>query len=353
MIGKRIAIAAVLLAMLTLGLTGPASAGAATEGRLTLEIDRGLRFSLNREGAKLRGLKPALGRAGVINLPVEGGGVEYSGKGRLVTAGGLQFAAKGRRATFRDLVLDTAFGTLSAKLGGRRLALATVSGLSSERQGFAVVLELRRLTLTKGAARAIDSSLGIPGLLRPGQALASATGVGRAERIPVLDGRTQLDFGDPFFEKLRALKVNTKPIGNAWVLGTYFAIPDTVGEVALDFSGGRVASDDGVALKQFESNAALDLHNVEYDFAAGVVRAGITTRYTLPSEARVTPLARFRVSVTHKNAYTGELSAAARGTLTSAFADRLNEAFAEPKGLAPPFAGGEPLTIAFGLQTRR
>ena len=122
MIGKGIAKAAVLVGMLALGLAGPASADAATEGRLTLEIDRGLQFSLNREGAKLRGLKPALGRAGVINLPVEGGGVEYSGKGRLVTAGGLQFAAKGRRATFRDLVLDTAFGTLSAKLadGGWR-----------------------------------------------------------------------------------------------------------------------------------------------------------------------------------------------------------------------------------------
>jgi hypothetical protein len=270
-----------------------------------------------------------------------------------VTAGALEFAARGRRATFRDLVLDTAFGTLSGKLNGRRLALAGAFGLSSERKGFAVVIGLRKLKLTRGAAMAMNRSLGIPGLFRAGQRLASATGVCRAEQIPVHDGRTYLDFGDPFFEKLRSLRVNTKPIGNAWVLGTYFAIPDTVGEVALDFASGGVASDDGVALKQFESNAALDLHDFEYDFAAGVVRASIGTRYTLPSEARVTPLARFRVTVTHKNAYTGELSASATGTLTEAFADRLNEAFAEPKGIAPPFAGGDPLTIGFGLQTRR
>jgi hypothetical protein len=131
-------------------------------------------------------------------------------------------------------VLDTAFGTLSAKLGGQRLALATVVGLSRERHGFAIELHLRRLTLTRSAAAAIDASLGIPGLVRPGQALASATAVSPIAHIPVIDGRTYLVFGEMFFEKLKSLRVTTKPLGNAWLGGTSIAIPDTVGNVSLD-----------------------------------------------------------------------------------------------------------------------
>jgi len=339
--------------LLALGPTGGALA-ASGDGRVTLELDPGLRSSLNRGGAKLRGLKPAAGRAGVINLPAKGGGVEISGKGRLPTVGAIQFAARGRRATFRDVVLDTAFGTLSAKLRGRRLALAGVSGLSRERHGFAVELHLRRLTLTRSAAAAIDASLGIPGLVRPGQALASATAVSPIAHIPVLDGRTYLVFGERFFEKLRSLRVTTKPLGNAWLSGTSIAIPDTVGTISLDFSEGTIASDDGFALKQFESSAELAVHNVKYELAGGLVKGGITTRYTLASESRMTPLARFRLSVTHRNAYTGELSASAvSARTTKEFAARLNEVLAEPKGFGPLFEAGEPLEVALGLQTRR
>jgi hypothetical protein len=352
MTGKGFARVAVLVALLALGLAAPVSAELANEGRVTLRLDRGLRSTLSREGVKVRGLQPAVGRLGLINLPVEGGGVEPSGKGRLVTAGGIEFAANGRRATFRDLVLDTAFGTLSAKLGGRRLGLATVGGLSSERHGFAIELGLSRLTLTGAGAATIGATLGMPGLLRGGRPLASATAVSRLERVPVIDGRNQLNFGDSFFEKLKALRVNTKPIGNAWALGTYFAIPDTVGWAALDLSSGVFQSDDGIALKQFESSAELALHNVAFNLGTGIVKAGITTPFNLPSEARVTPLVKFRLTVAHKNANTGELSGAATGTLTTAFADRLNESFAVLKGIAPPFAGGEPVQIGLGLQTR-
>jgi hypothetical protein len=136
--------------------------------------------------------------------------------------------------------------------------------------------------------------------------------------------------------------------------GTSIAIPDTVGSVSLDLSEGTIASDDGFALKQFESSAELAIHNVKYELAGGVVKGGITTRYTLPSESRATPLVRFRLSVTHKNAYTGELSGSSvSARLTEEFAARLNEVLAEPKGLGPVFVAGEPIEVALGLQTRR
>lgn len=356
MIGKRIAEAAVLAAVLALGLSAPVSAATTDKGRVTLKLDRALQGSLKQDGVKLRAASPAEGRGGgVINLPVTDGGMERSGKGRLVTGGAIQFEARGRRAAFRNLVLDTSFGILSGRgLDGRRVPLATPFGLSRELHGFAVEVSVRRLVLTRSGAAAINTGLGMPGLVRGGQALASATAVSPIAHIPVIDGRTYLVFGETFFEKLKSLRVTTKPLGNAWLGGTSIAIPDTVGTVSLDLSEGTIASDDGFALKQFESSAELAIHNVKYELAGGVVKGGITTSYTLPSESRVTPLVRFRLSVTHKNAYTGELSGSAvSARLTKEFAARLNEVLAEPKGFGPVFEAGEPLEVALGLQTRR
>ena len=40
----------------------------------------------------------------------------------------------------------------------------------------------------------------------------------------------------------------------------------------------------GFALKQFESNAELAMHKIEFDLGSREVSGGITTRFTLPSE---------------------------------------------------------------------
>jgi hypothetical protein len=353
MTGKHIAEAAVLALLLALALVPAAGANTVGEGRLTFELQPRFVSSLHERGARLKGVKPALGRGSVINLPVVDGGLEHNGYGRLLMSGGLEFRAMGRTATLRDLVLDATFGTLTARLNGRTLALAGAQGQSFEWKRFAAELDLRKLRLTRRAAAAINASLGARGLLRAGETLGGATAVGRFDSVRVVDGSAYLGFGDGLFEKLRALRVDTKPLGNAWVSGTSFVIPDTFGELAPDFSGGRAWSEDGFALEQLESNAELVLYDFEFGFSSGVVRAEITTPYSLPSEARSTVLARFRLPVTYKNAVTGALTTPdSPATLTAAFAARLNEVFAAPKGLPPPFAAGEPLQIAFNLKSR-
>jgi hypothetical protein len=359
MIGKRIVKAAVLAVMFVFALAAQAGAATPAEGRVTLKLDRGLRSSLKSEGAKVRGVRPAVGRVAVINLPMEGGGVEISGKGRLVTAGGIEFAARGRRATLRDLVLDTAFGTLSARLGSRRLALASVTGLSRERNGFAIEVGMRRLTLTRAAAAAIDAKLGTTGLLRGGQRLASATAVSLIAHIPVIDGRVYLSFATGFAEKLRTIRVNVKPLGNAWLGGSQeapmVAITHTVGRAALDLSEGPLSSESGFAFKQFESSAELALHDIVFDLGAKTARGGITTPFSLPAEAKITPFATFQLPVTYRNSHTGALSTPNSPVkVTGPFAARLNEVLAAPKNQPSLFVAGEPLgEVAFNLETRR
>jgi hypothetical protein len=351
--GKRIAAVAVLAALLALCLVPVAGASTVGEGRLTLDLQPRLLRSLHERGVRLRSVRPALGRGSVINLPVEGGGLEYSGYGRLLMSGGLEFRAMGRRATFSDLRLDTTFGTLTARLNGRAMALAGVYGQSIEWKRFAAELDLRKLKLTQRAAAAINASLGMRGLLRAGQKLGSATAVGRFETVRVVDGTAYLDFDVGFSEKLRALGVETRPLGGSWLSGTSVAIPDVFGEVAPDLSGGRAWSEQGFALTQSESSAELILHDIEFGFEAGVVIAEATPSLAVPSEARTTALARFRLPVTHKSAVTGALTTPnSPATMTAAFAARLNQAFAAPRGLSPPFAAGEPLQIAFNLKSR-
>jgi hypothetical protein len=342
-----------LLIALSLALAAPAGADTIAEGRLTLNVDRGLRSSLHRGGAKLRGIRPAVGQI-VINLPLErGGGLEASGKGRLPLDGGIQFGAKGRRATFRDLVLDTAFGTLSASLAGRRLALATASGLSSKRRGFGTELGLRRLTLTRSAAAAIDARLRIPGLLSGGEALGSATAVARFELLRLIDGQAYLLFAQGLGDKLESLKVETESLGGGWLYTSKPPAPvlaDTAGEVALDLTSGSFRSADGFLLKQEGTSQRVSFQGIEFDLGAKLIRASVTR----PSGAASTiPLATFDLPVVHKNAYTGLITTpSSPAILSTAMAAVLDEAFAAPSGHPSLFEAGEQFgSVALLLRT--
>ena len=325
MTAKRIAAVAVLAALLALGLVPAAGASTVGEGRLTLDLQPRLLTSLRERGVRLQSVMPALGRGSVINLPVEGGGLEYSGYGRLLMSGGLEFRAMGRRATFSDLTLDTTFGTLTARLNGRAMALAGVYGQSTEWKRFAAELDLRKLKLTQRAAAAINASLGMRGLLRAGQRLGSGTAVGRFETVRVVDGSAYLGFGVGFSEKLRALGVETKPLGGSWLSGTSVAIPDVFGEVAPDFSGGRAWSEQGFALTQSESSAELILHDLEFGFAAGVIVAEATPSLAAPRRGADDGPGSVSAARHHKNAVTGALTTPnSPATMTAAFAARLN-----------------------------
>jgi hypothetical protein len=349
-----------LLILLALGPAAEASADPVADGRVTFELGSGFLKSLHDRGAKLRGLKPASGRDEVINVPVRGGRLAKWRDGRLLLEGRVRLATPRGAATLADLVLDTEDRTLSARLTGRRVELAAVHGLTRGRHGFAAELTLKSLTLTGAGAAAIDSSVGIPGLLRGGQAIGSATAVARFNRLTVIDGRLIFVLAEGLAEKLRTLKVNLKALGDTGLTGgpgrPIVWIPDTVGSAALDLSSGSVRSEDGFVLKQFETTSELALHGIEFDFGSKLARAGVTTRYTLPSEARATAFAAaLRFPVAYNNAYTGEISSpSSPGTLTPELAARLNEVFAKPKGLPGLFEAGEPLgDLSVGLQTRR
>ena len=348
-----------LAAVLALG-PAPGALAAPGDGRVTLRLDRGLRGSLKQRGVKLRAARPASRRSGgIINLPVTDGGMERSGKGRLVTQGGIEFAGRGRRATFRNLVLDTAFGKLSGRLDGRRLTLATPFGLSRELHGFAVEVGVRRLALTRSGAAAINARLGIPSLVQAGRRLASATAVSPIAHLPVLGGQAYFAFAPGFAENLKSLNVNVKALGDAWAGGSReaptVAVTDITGEAAPDFNEGIIRSDGGFALKLFKSSAEVAVHDVRFNFSSSVAAGSITTSFTLPAEARVTRFAEFQLSVTHKNPVTGVLSTPnSPATMTRGLAERLNQVLAGPKGRPSFFVEGEPFAeIAFNLKTRR
>jgi hypothetical protein len=359
MTGRRVATAAVLAAVVALGAATPAGAATTDEGRVTLKLDRGLRGSLMRNGVRVRAATPAEGRGpGVINLPVTDGGMERSGKGRLVTQGGIAFEARGRQAIFRNLVFDTAFGKLSGRLDGLRLVLATPSRLSRQLHGFTVEVGARRMTLTRDGAAAINASLGVPGLVRAGQRLASATSVSPIAHIPVLDGQAYIAFAPAFAAKLKILNVNVKALGDAWSGGSRdaptVAVTHLAGEAAPDFNEGIIESDGGYAFKRFGSSAEVAVHDVRFNFSNWVAGGSVTSGFTLPAEAGLTRFAEFQLSVTHKNPVTGVLSTPnSPARLTRGFAQRLNRALAEPNGRPGLFVEGEPLAeVAFNLRTR-
>ena len=133
------------------------------------------------------------------------------------------------------------------------------------------------------------------------------------------------------------------------------AITHTVGRAALDLSEGPLSSESGFAFKQFESSAELALHDIVFDLGAKTARGGITTPFSLPAEAKITPFATFQLPVTYRNSHTGALSTPNSPVkVTGPFAARLNEVLAAPKNQPSLFVAGEPLgEVAFNLETRR
>jgi hypothetical protein len=354
---KRARLVPTALALALFAL-GPSAAGADTvaDGRTTFEIAPGLSRALDKQDAKLFALKPGWGGRNTLNLPLGGGRLERSGSGSLRLEGGLEFTGRGRRASFRGLVLDTAHRALSASFSGRRVRLATVGSVSRSRTGFAAVLALKRLTLTGAGAAAIDSSLGVADLLDGGQRLGSATVVARLEQLSLIDGRAYLSFAQGLGEKLKALKIETEPVGGGWLHGTSPPIPvvaDTSGSVAIDLSSGSFASEDGFSLSQEGTTRKLTVRDVEFDLDAHILRAAIEPRPAAADQAGVVDLASFELPVVHKNAYTGEISTPNSPALLSAgFASALNQAFADPSGMPGLFAAGEPFgELAIGVKT--
>lgn len=350
----------VATASVLLILTLAASAGAdpVAGGKASLKLDADLYRAMQREGIGVKKLGPAKVKGRVVTLPLDGGlFAPADGTGKLRLEGGLQLASGKRKVALSGFVLDTVRDRLSAKLGGKKLALATAKGEKAERQGFGVRVAFRDLVLTARAARTLNGSLGAKGAFRGGQSLAGASVGVQFSELSATDGTIYFFFDPAFRAKLESLGVEviafeaTEPYVHTL---PGFAIPGVGGSLARDLSSGALVSQNGLRLVQGGGTPTgeVGLLGISLSFDAKVASADI--RVQPSGTGGVAPFASVEFSTVHANPVTGVISIPeTKAMLSPNLADSLNDTFATPKGQSSVFGAGESLgTFAFIAETR-
>lgn len=349
---------AVLLGLLAIappawGVADPVAAGSIT----SLELNRGLYQLLKIEGVHLSKLTPGKVQGRAATFPAAGGLLDpTTGKGNVSLEGGIVFRSGKRRVTVEELTLDTTKRSLVGRIGGRRLLIATAIGVTDARNGFGVNIDIKGLKLRGSAAKVLNHKLGLGRVFRSGRSFAEAFSFAQPASVAVIGGSAALAGNEDTFAKLKSLDVEVGPFESATVLS---ANPPTFGfpllpsgsPLPLDFSSGGVRSETGLRLIQQNGTLQLrelSLVGLSVSLESKIISADVAAQPPLADGSRfgVTPIA------TLDTAGASALTDPGTRTLTltnvsvaidQLLAEKLNDAFAKPKGKSPLFNAGEPL----------
>ncbi len=320
-------------------------------------MNRGLYQLLKLEGVHMSRLTPGTVEGRVATLPAGAGVLDpTTGKGSVSLEGGVEFRAGMRRLTLTELTLDTTRHTLSGKIGGRRLPIASTIGLKDTRDGFGASVGIKSLKLRRTAAKILNRKLGLDRVFRSGRSFAEASSSTQPGSVTVLGGSAVLAGDEATFAKLKSLEVEVTPFEAAKVLGSNpptfgFPLLPSGAAVPLDLSSGGLVSETGLRLIRQggpSPPAELSLVGLSVGLESKIVSADTSIQTASGGVRRfgVTPVATLDTSGASTSADPGTriITLSNLGAKISQFlAEKLDDAFAKPSGKSPPFAAGEPL----------
>jgi hypothetical protein len=249
-------LAAALFALLAFAPFASAAADPVETGSATVTLNGGFVKTLKKQGVKILKIKPAKLKGKKATFPVVSGEMDpTSGAGTLKLGGGLKFKHGKKKAPVKALVIDTVKKGLFAKVAGKKVKLATLAGWSYTRAGFGVALTVKKLKLTKAAAKKLNKKLGFKKGKKPfvgNRKMGSAKAEEQPATVTVLPG------GNVSFKADQELLLKLKDVGtNASViapttekgLGDY-ELPITGGTIAPSGAAGVVETAGGLLLTQ-------------------------------------------------------------------------------------------------------
>jgi hypothetical protein len=161
--GKMLPVAIVataLLAMLVIAPFASAAPNPIASGTTTLTINSGLLKSAKQAGIKITPVKPSKIKGSKATFAVTGGEIEATtGKGTVTHSGGLKIAWGKKSVTLKSFTVSTSGKSLSAKMGGKTIKIATLAGVSATRLGFGNAITAKKVKLTSAAANSLNSKL--------------------------------------------------------------------------------------------------------------------------------------------------------------------------------------------------
>jgi hypothetical protein len=250
-------LAAALFALLAFAPYASATADPVASGSVTVTLNKGFTKYLKTFGIKTTKVAPATLKGQKLTLPGTGGEVDpTTGLGTVTLGGGLKYKAGKRSTTVKALALDTTKATLTAKVGGKKMTLASVKGYSYARAGFGVAMTVNKLKLTSKAAKQLNKKLGFAkGKPKPflgNKLMGSAKAEEQPSTVAVLPtGNVLFNADTGTLGKLAKVEVKIKTIAPTQAKGlTDFEFPISGGTISPLGTGGVVQSGGGLELEQ-------------------------------------------------------------------------------------------------------
>jgi hypothetical protein len=158
-----VAFAAALVACLAFApLASAAETPVAAGSNTTITLNKGLSKKLKKSGVKVKAISPTTVSGKTVTLPINTLSTfdPVSGQGKLLHEGGIKFKKGKKSANVTDIELITAESKMTAKVGGKVMKFASVTGVSSVRSGFGATVSISAVKLTGKAAKQLNKKLG-------------------------------------------------------------------------------------------------------------------------------------------------------------------------------------------------
>lgn len=275
-------VAAALIAMLVIvPIASAATPNPISSGSTTITLKSSVVKGLKKAGVKITAVKPAKIKGSKATLPVTGGEIEAAtGAGTITHGGGLKIKAGKKSTTIKSVAVNSKTKSVSAKVGGKTVKLATLAGVSTTRLGFGNNVVAKKLKLTSAGAKALNKALvpkGGKAAFKANTVLGGSTTQAEPETDNVLASGSMTYTGDAtLLGKLKNVETTVELIPPTTLTPpTTFLSPISGGTVSPAGTSGTINSTGGIRLSQVLPTSAttaittkITLGNFGVDLAA-------------------------------------------------------------------------------------
>jgi hypothetical protein len=305
-------VATALIAMLAIAsVASAATPNPIASGTTTLTINAKLLKSAKQAGIKITAVKPAKIKGSKATFAVTGGEIEAAtGAGTITHSGGLKIAWGKKSVTLKSFTVSTSGKSLSAKIGGKTVKVASLAGVSATRLGFGNGITAKKVKLTSAGANALNKKL-TPAptktkVKKNGKTIVKTVKVAPPFKANALLGSSNTEVevgtdnvlaketmvfnGDPtLLGKLKDVGVELQTISPTTVSGTTFTSPISGGTIAPAGTTGAVNSSGGLKLVQnlkSGPSTSITLANIGVDLAAKTAGVEVIGESNAESEGK-------------------------------------------------------------------
>ncbi|HEX6456120.1 MAG TPA: HtaA domain-containing protein [Solirubrobacterales bacterium] len=293
-------LAAALFALLAFAPFASAAPDPVASGSATITLNKGFTKYLKTFGIKIQKISPAKLKGQKVTLPVTGGEMDpTNGKGTVNLGGGIQFKAGKKKAKVKALVVNTAKKGLFANVAGKKMKLATVGGYSFARAGFGVSLTIKKLKLTKSAAKQLNKKTGYakgkPKPFLANKLMGSAKASEEPATVTIVPANNvEFNADNELLKKLNDVEAKVATIAPTTEQGTgKFQMPITGGSIAPNAAAGVVQTGGGLLLSQklpTSPSTAIEteitLGNFNVDLTAHTISVEVVAHSNAESEGK-------------------------------------------------------------------